>query len=183
MRVYELARALGVETEQVKIWAAPNTLGSSSGVPKILEDAIRAKAAAAANNQPDPSQAKAKEGIPREEVQNAIDEIVEEYGTEWCGDGVEGVNGILARLGLNVIRVADYGYLNMRLTFVDLPMVTEDMEYDFNQYLRGELLRRLTGEAFVFKGREFRIADKPGRHPGDGGFHEAVELITDPTSY
>lgn len=117
MRIYELARELGVSNEQVKVWGGVNVKDSSSAsVPKDVADVIRRKAVAAANT-PAPTVTT----LPREDVQKAIDKIVDEYGWDWCSDGVEEVNEILNPLGLTVTKFYDTATIKIAVTVNNSP--------------------------------------------------------------
>jgi hypothetical protein len=156
MRLYELARDLGVSTEQVKVWAAPITYSNASqAVTTRDEEVIRKKAAAAGNT---PQQPAVPALLSKEAVQKAIDQIVEQYGWDWCGDGVTEVNEILNPLGLTVTRFYDNGHLNITVQASNVPSGE-----DFETALANKIKEVITD--FQWNGRNMTL--RPGRYGED----------------
>jgi len=124
MRAYELAHELGIETPALIQAARRMRLGTPGTSSSTVQpqDAARLRHAfpgvVATNTKP-------IDVVEIEKIQQVINEIVEEYGTDWCGGGRSDVERRLQKIGLTLNTKARVTF-QVSITYDNVPCISED---------------------------------------------------------
>ena len=108
-------------------------------------------------------------------VQVIIDRITDEYGTDWCGNGVNDVSAMLQEVGLSLIPIHEELTLTVALKFSNAPWPDDDTD-PINDYMTKEIAARLAAP-FYWQDKEFSLNTGKDRYDQTGVYINDVDYF------